>query len=68
MSAHVLGPVPFPRRMALCISALGAGLVISLAYGHVLDAIVIVVVMLPGIALLSLWGYVRRKTDRQQSG
>jgi hypothetical protein len=54
--------------MALSVLTLGAGLGISLAYGHIGDAIVIAVVMLPGIGLLLLWVYARTKTNAQQRG
>src|SRR3954462_15070495 len=65
---HVGDGVPFPRRMALSVLTLGAGLGISLAYGHIGDAIVIAVVMLPGIGLMLLWVYARTKTNEQQCG
>jgi hypothetical protein len=41
---------------------------ISPAYGHIVHAIVIAVVMLPGISLLLLWAYVRTKPNAQQRG
>jgi hypothetical protein len=65
---HVNDGVPFPRRMAVSVLTLGAGLGISLAYGHIGDAIVIAVVMLPGIGVLLLWVYARTKTNAQQRG
>jgi hypothetical protein len=54
--------------MALLVLTLGAGLGISLAYGHIVDAIVVAVVMLPGIGLLLLWAYLRTKPNAQQRG
>ena len=59
--------IPFPWRLALCVVTLGVGLALSLAYGHTGDAIVLAVLLVPGIALVLLWPYIIRKASARDS-